>query len=168
MSYAMPRHHRDPSHAYAHLGLETRTLSASPTRLITLLFEGARSALAQARCGMAANNIAARGLAISKAIDIVENGLKASLDMKAGGTVASSLQQAYDLIVKKLLLANLKSDTAQLEAAERLLADIAAAWCAAVDPQANTQANPQTASQMTPSSAASAAAPADVAPTLAP
>jgi len=132
MSYAMPLHRRGPAHAYAQLGLETRVMAASPARLITLLFDGARTALSQART--ASGDVAARGLAISKAIDIVENGLKASLDMSAGGDVAKSLQHAYDLIVRKLLLANLKSDASQLDGADQLLAEISAAWRSAVDP----------------------------------
>jgi len=134
MSYATPRPRRSPAQAYAQLGLETRVLSASPARLITLLFDGARAALANARRAMAAHDVAARGQAISKAIDIVTNGLKASLDDEAGGALAARLHQAYGLIVQKLLLANLKNDLAQLDGADRLLAEIGAAWRAATDP----------------------------------
>jgi len=135
MSYATPIHRRRGSiNAYADLGLETQVMSASPVRLITLLFDGARAAVAQARVHLAQNNIAARGSAISKAIEIVESGLKASLDMKSGGELALSLRNAYDLIVRNLLLANLNADLKHLDAADRLLADLGGAWRTANDP----------------------------------
>jgi len=136
MSYATPLHRRGPAHAYAYVGLETHVMSASPARLITLLFDGARAAIAKASKAMQTSDVAARGQAISKAIEIVENGLKASLDQNAGGQVAASLHHAYGVIVQKLLLANLKNDADQLDGADRLLADIGAAWRVAVDPQA--------------------------------
>jgi len=132
----MPMHRRAPAQAYASLGLETRVMSASPVRLISLLFDGARAALARARQHM--DNASVRGVAISKAINIIDSGLKASLDTSSGGEVAASLHQAYDLVIRKLLLANLKADTTQLEAAERLLTEIGAAWISANDPGATT------------------------------
>jgi len=136
MSYASPLgRRRGPLQAYADLGLETQVMAASPTRLITLLFDGARAAVAQARVHLAQHNIAARGQAISKAIEIVESGLKASLDMNAGGELASNLRNAYDVIVHNLLLANLKSDASRLDTADRLLSEIGSAWREANDPQ---------------------------------
>lgn len=141
MSYATPMGRRGPASAYADLGLETQVMSASPARLITLLFDGARAAVSKARVHFAQNDIAARGQAISKAIDIVENGLKASLDMKAGGEVATNLRNVYDVIVRNLLLANLNNDINRLELADRLLADIGGAWREANDPVPPAPAN---------------------------
>jgi len=139
VSYATPMRGAGRAHAYARLGLETQIMSASPVRLITLLLDGARAALAQARAQALQNNVAARGAAISKAIDIVETGLKASVDTDAGGAVASHLCEAYDLVVKKLLRANLKNDMHQLDGADQILGEIAAAWRSANDPQAAPQ-----------------------------
>jgi len=136
MSYATPmRHRRTAAHTYAGLGIETQVMSASPARLITLLFDGARAAVAKARVHFAQNNIAERGQSISKAIEIVEDGLKASLDMKAGGEVAVSLRHAYDLIVRYLLRANLHSEVKHLDSADKLLADLGSAWREANDAQ---------------------------------
>lgn len=136
MTYAA-RRGMGAARSYANIGLETQVLSASPQRLISLLFDGARAAVGQARLHLEQGNTAARGAAISKAIDIVETGLKASLDMKAGGELAANLATVYDLIIRNLLLANLNSDLQRLEAAERLLADIGSAWREAVDPPAS-------------------------------
>lgn len=120
--------------AYANIGLETEVLSASPERLISLLFRGAQRAVAQARLHMHDNRIAERGAALSKAIDIVDSGLKAGVNMERGGDVARHLIAAYELIIRDLLQANLHNDEAKLNSAEKLLNDLADAWRTAADP----------------------------------
>lgn len=122
--------------SYTDIGLETQVLSASPERLVTLLFNGARAAIAQARLHLEAGRTAERGAAISKATRIIDEGLKTGLDMEAGGEIAANLANLYDYIVRTLLLANLKADQAGLETADRLLAELAQAWQAANDPPA--------------------------------
>ena len=119
--------------SYADIGLETQILGATPERLITLLFQGARAAIGQARIHMKAGRIAERGAAISKAIKIVDEGLKTGLNMEAGGDIAANLARLYDYIVRTLLTANLKADTEQLDIADRLLADLAEAWQTSID-----------------------------------
>ena len=119
--------------SYADIGLETQILGATPERLITLLFQGARAAIGQARIHMEAGRIAERGAAISKAIKIVDEGLKTGLNMEAGGDIAANLANLYDYIIRTLLTANLKADVEQLDIADRLLADLAEAWQTSVD-----------------------------------
>jgi len=136
MTYAARRPAGHAARSYTDIGLETQVLSARPERLITLLFDGARAAIAQARLHLQAGRIAERGAAISKATRIVDEGLKTGLDMEAGGEVAANLANLYDYIVRTLLLANLKGDAAQLDLADRLLAELAQAWQAANDPPA--------------------------------
>jgi len=120
--------------AYASIGLETKVFSASPEQLITLLFDGAQAAIAKARLYMENGNTEGRGMAISKAIDIVDSGLKASIDMEAGGELATNLTATYELIIRNLLLANLNADLAKLNLADRLLTEIGDAWRTSVDP----------------------------------
>src|SRR5690625_7360872 len=84
--------------AYAKVGLETQVMGASPEQLITLLFQGALAAVAKARIYMQKGDIAGRGQAISKALDIVDSGLKASVDTDAGGDVAQHLVASYELV----------------------------------------------------------------------
>ncbi|NYT80985.1 flagellar export chaperone FliS [Alcaligenaceae bacterium] len=120
--------------AYANIGLETEVLSASPEHLITLLFNGAQAAILKAKLHMENNNLEGRGMAISKAIDIVDSGLKASVDLEAGGEVAKYLVASYELIIRNLMLANLHADAAKLDLAGQMLKDISGAWRSAVDP----------------------------------
>lgn len=134
MTYAPPRGlRRHSAQAYSNVGLETQVLSASPERLITLLFEGALSAIAKARLHMQLGNIAERGMAISKAIDIVDSGLKTSVDMEAGGELAKYLVASYELVLQNLMLANLNADEAKLTLAETMLKDLGSAWREACD-----------------------------------
>jgi flagellar protein FliS len=120
--------------AYANIGLETEVFSASPEHLITLLFNGAQAAILKARLHMESGNIEGRGLAISKAIDIVDSGLKASVDRESGGELATNLVASYELIIRNLLLANLNADLDKLALAEQLLINIGSAWREATDP----------------------------------
>jgi flagellar protein FliS len=97
-----------------------------------MLFDGAKAAIAMARHQMSVGNLAAKSSSISKAINIVENGLKASLDFEAGGSdgaeLASNLSVFYDYIVRQLLLANLRNDQNLLVEVDRLLENIGSAW----------------------------------------
>ncbi len=134
MTYAARRPTGSQSvRSYADIGLETQVLSASPERLITLLYLGARAAIGQARIHLQDGRIAERGAAISKAIKIVDEGLKTGLNMEAGGDIAANLARLYDYIVRTLLTANLKADSEQLDIADRLLADLAEAWQTSID-----------------------------------
>ena len=134
MTYAARRPTGSQSvRSYADIGLETQVLGASPERLITLLYLGARAAIGQARIHQQEGRVAERGAAISKAIKIVDEGLKTGLNMEAGGEIAANLARLYDYIVRTLLTANLKADAEQLDIADRLLADLAEAWQTSID-----------------------------------
>lgn len=141
MTYAPRSRTARATGSYASIGLETEVLSASPERLISLLFRGALTALAQARHHLQNGNIAERGKAISKAIDIVDSGLKAGVDTERGGEIARLLIASYEIIIRDLMQANLHSDAAKLASAEKQLSDLAEAWYTAVDPQFKSSSN---------------------------
>lgn len=72
-------YNRSGTQAYAQVSLESGAMSASPHQLIVMLFDGALSALLRARILMNQGDIAGKGLALSKAINIIDNGLKGGL-----------------------------------------------------------------------------------------
>lgn len=119
---------RSPAATYAQVGLESAVRSADPHRLILLLFEGASTAMSMAKLHMQNNQIAERGANISKAIDIIANGLRASLNIEEGGELAERLAALYDYIVQRLLWANMKTDIAALDECMSLLGEIHSAW----------------------------------------
>lgn len=114
--------------AYARVGLESGILAASPHQRISMLFDHYQASLRMARLQMQAGNIAEKGKAITRAINIVSRGLRASLDMEQGGAIARQLDELYDYVVRLLLRAHLENDEASLSAAAELLVPIAASW----------------------------------------
>jgi flagellar protein FliS len=109
--------------------------AASPHKLIVMLFDGALTSLTISLTEMHAKNIAAKGRAISRAIRIIEDGLRASLDKSAGGEIAGSLDSLYEFIAKRLVQANLENKPEYIEEAQRLLGELRGAWLA-IDPEA--------------------------------
>jgi flagellar protein FliS len=128
--------------AYAKVGLETTVVSATPHKLIVMLFDGALVSVLSALTNMKAGAIAEKGAAISKAIDIINNGLRASLDKNAGGEIAGSLDALYIYMSERLLLANLKNAPEMLEEVHGLLADLRQAWCEIGDKPADPAVEP--------------------------
>jgi len=114
--------------AYHNVSIETGVTSASPHKLIVMLYDGALVALLGAKTNIAAGNIAAKGSAISKAISIIDNGLRASLDKNAGGEIAANLDALYDYMSRRLLHANLKNDVTIIDEVHGLLNDLRGAW----------------------------------------
>lgn len=129
---------RSGANIYARVGLESSVMSASPHQLIALLFSGAKTAISMARHHMVNGEVAAKGKAISKAINIIDNGLKTSFDAEVGGVAGAALvgnlTALYDYINRRLLSANLHNDPALLDEAQRLLDTISSAWLE-IDPQ---------------------------------
>jgi flagellar protein FliS len=103
-------------------------MGASPHRLIVLLYQGARQAIAQARMHLQGGNVAERGMAISKAIRIVESGLQQSLNMEVGGEIAQRLNSLYSYMTRRLLEANIKQSETMLVEVDGLLATLEEAW----------------------------------------
>ena len=114
--------------AYAQVGVESAVMSASPHQLVVLLFDGALSAMKKATILMEQGDIPGKGQALSKAINIINNGLRAGLNHEAGGEIAGNLDDLYEYMTRRLLQANLNNDLAAIEEVERLLTNIADAW----------------------------------------
>jgi flagellar protein FliS len=116
------------ANAYAKVGVETGVMAADPHKLIVMLFEGAETALRLARQQMADGDVPAKGRSISKAINIIDNGLRASLDKKAGGEIAANLEALYEYMVERLLHANLNNSSDMLQEVLSLLGELRSAW----------------------------------------
>ncbi len=118
----------NPISTYQRVGVETGIEAANPHRLILMLFEGAMEALAKAKLHIRHHEIAKKGEMLSKAIMIIDHGLKASLDMHAGGELAQHLLALYDYMTNRLLIANLKNDMEIIDEVGRLLGELCGAW----------------------------------------
>ena len=128
---------RNAPNAYRQVGLHTGVDTASAHQLVLMLFDGFLDSVAQARGAIAARNIEAKGRAIGRAVRIVEEGLKASLNLESGGSIAADLNALYAYITVQLTRANVSSDPALLEECATLLAPVRAAWVAIGDQTAS-------------------------------
>lgn len=113
--------------AYQEVNVTSAVSSASPVRLIVLLYEGAIGAVTSAKLEMGRNDIAAKSRFIMRAIDII-NGLRGAIDNTKGGDIAVSLENLYEYMVRQLTMANLKNDPDLLDEVTRLLSELHSAW----------------------------------------
>lgn len=113
--------------SYASVKVHSGVESASPHRLIQMLFEGALERIAQAKGAMAQNQTARKGELIGKAVNIV-GGLQGSLNDKDGGMLAANLDSLYDYIIRRLTQANYENKIEYLDECGKLLAEIKTAW----------------------------------------
>ena len=130
---------KNGANAYAKVGIETGVMAASPHKLIVMLFDGALVAVAMGIQHMKAREIEKKGLAISKAIMIIDDGLRASLNKEAGGEIAENLDALYAYMSERLLLANLKNQPEILDEVHGLLKDLRSTWDA-ISPSAQAAA----------------------------
>ena len=114
--------------AYAQIGVESAVMSASQQQLVTMLFDGVLSALVRARLFMQDNNQQGKGVSLSKAINIIENGLRVSLDEESKDELTQNLIALYSYMVRRLLQANLRNDVSAVEEVEALMRTTADAW----------------------------------------
>ena len=121
---------------YARVGVETGVSGASPHRLVAMLFDGFAESIATAKGALANGKIEAKGRAIARAFRIVDEGLKASLDMTAGGTLARDLDELYAYIGLRLTQANLRNDAAALDECLALMQPLREAWMSIAPPPA--------------------------------
>lgn len=114
--------------AYAKVGAQTGVATADPHGLVLMLFEGAIVSISAARIHLERGEVALKGQTISKAIEIIANGLKVSLDIEAGGTLSERLAALYDYMCARLLHANARNDRGALDEVAGLLNELHDAW----------------------------------------
>jgi len=124
---------------YAKVGVETGVLAASPVKLIVMLYDGAISACHSAVASMQRMDIEQKGAMLSKAIMIIESGLRLSLDRKAGGEIAESLDALYAYMSSRLAAANVRNEPAPVQEVIKLLLDLKGAWEAIDNNKATAQ-----------------------------
>ncbi len=112
---------------YQQIDAQSAVAFASPHRLIQMLMEGALESLSKAKGHIQRGEVAARGEQLSRAIGII-GGLKDGLNLEAGGGIAANLDALYDYMQRRLLEANLRSDSAILDEVADLLRPIKEAW----------------------------------------
>ncbi|MEG0938074.1 MAG: flagellar export chaperone FliS [Comamonas sp.] len=119
---------RSAANAYRQVGVQSVVDGASPHTLIQLLFDALEASLNAAKGAMQRGEIEEKGRQIGKSVRILEEGLKASLNMEQGGEISQNLVSLYDYCITQITLANLRNDVALLETAQNLLTPVAQGW----------------------------------------
>jgi len=101
--------------------------TASPGKLIVMLYDGAIKSVEQATEACHQGNYEQKEKALSKAQDIVLE-LLGALDIERGGDIARNLQGLYIYIIKRINAGHLTKDLQALEEARRILTDLREAW----------------------------------------
>ncbi len=122
------------ANAYRQVGHQTGVATATPHRLIEMLFEGVMDALAQARGALRSGQVEVKGRALSRAARIVDEGLRAALDLRDGGELAADLHALYGYLTMRMTAANLHNDETAIDECQRLLVPLQDAWHA-IGPQ---------------------------------
>lgn len=125
-SYSPSRHHAS-SQAYNLVGVETGIGGASPHQLVAMLFTGLLDAVARARGALRDGQIERKAHELSRAVRIVEEGLKGGLS-PAGGALTEQLSSLYSYVSTRLMQANLRNDDAALAECVSLIEPLRDAW----------------------------------------
>ena len=113
---------------YAKVSVETGVLAASPIKLIIMLYDGAIAASHNAVSSMQRGDIINKGAMLTKAIMIIESGLRVSLDKNKGGAIALSLDTLYEYMGRQLQLANIRNQPELVDEVIKLLTELKSAW----------------------------------------
>lgn len=147
-------------------------MTASPAKLVALLYDKAISSLSEAAAAIERGDIAARHNANRRAIDIVAQ-LWSTLDLERGGEIAANLDRLYDFAMRRLADVDMKNDAQAAHDVIGLLDPLRRSWHelaaqpsqAALQQPASQQPAPQHQAPRAPSYPADTGAPTADAPT---
>lgn len=114
-------------------------MSASPERLILMLYDGALTAMKTARDGFKIQDLRQRNETISNNLIKAQNifgELQRSLRMDKGGEFPERMSKLYDFYNLKLNEANFKKSPEPIDVVIRLFTEIRDAWAEALSKQA--------------------------------
>jgi len=113
---------------------ETQIKTATPGKLVLMLYDGAIRHLNQALQDMREENRRYDSISNSliKAQDIITE-LMISLDFDRGGEIAKNLFGLYVFMNRRLLDGNIRKDSAPVEEVKTLLSELRGAWAEVAD-----------------------------------
>lgn len=114
-------------HNAAKAYLSTQVNTVTPGKLLVMLYDGAIKYLNQAKDKIAVKDYAAKGILISKAIDVISE-LDESLNAQKGGQIAENLHSLYFYCNTRLLQANMNMDPKIIDEVLQILESIRAAF----------------------------------------
>ncbi|MGH8452757.1 flagellar export chaperone FliS [Pseudomonas sp.] len=125
---------------YQKVNSHAQISEASPHRLVQMLMEGGLDRMAQAKGALARGDIAAKGLMLGKAVDILI-GLRDGLSAEKSDNkeYVQQLEGLYVYMTNRLMEANLHNDADMIDEVARLLITVKEGWDAIGAPQGAAQ-----------------------------
>lgn len=112
---------------YQNVTAHAQTSEASPHRLVQMLMQSGIDRIAQAKGAIQRKDVAAKGLAIGRAIAVI-GGLREGLDMANRGAELARTDNLYDYMQRRLVEANIKTDPKMLDEVAGLLITVKEGW----------------------------------------
>jgi flagellar protein FliS len=111
---------------------QTSVQSASPEKLLLMLYEGAIRFMKQALIAIDRKDIAGRGMNIGRAFDIV-NELNNTLNHETGKEIAMNLEQLYMFVTEQMTKCNATGAKEPLESALKIMETLYSGWVEAIE-----------------------------------
>lgn len=127
--------HHYAARAYTNVAVDTTVESATPHKLVLMLYDAVLKQLRVSKLHMERKEIPLKATAISRAIRLIDQGLRLNLDLEKGGDIAAQLLALYDYSEQRLFHANLHNDVAALDEVISLIEPLRSAW-SAINPEA--------------------------------
>ena len=114
--------------AYRDVDINTRNASQDQYELVLMMFDGVLESVTRAKGAIVNTEIETKVSEISRAIRILQEGLRTSLDLDNGGELAKNLASLYDYCVARLTQANALNSVELLDEVINLIKSVADAW----------------------------------------
>lgn len=105
----------------------TQVDTASPAKLVVMLYDGAIRFLKQGQAAMQRGDREEQNHCLIRAQRIIAE-LASSLDMEAGGEIATNLMALYQFMHEQLVIANLQDDVNMVQKVREMLESLREAW----------------------------------------
>jgi len=107
--------------------LNQQVMTASPARLVSMLYDKAISSLKEAIAAIEAGEIEARWKANAKALEIISH-MWSTLDIEKGGEIAQNLSDLFSFMLQRLPEVDFKNDPEPAREVIVLLEPLRDAW----------------------------------------
>lgn len=114
------------ANAYSSISAETSIKDSSPLELILLVFDKIFDHLIRGKKELALGETGAE--ALTKAVDLLNVGLIASLDKESGGQIAENLEAVYIWAIHKIIEARLNKKPDRIDEVVKVLTPIYEGW----------------------------------------
>ena len=124
--------------------IQTSVTTRDQGDILVMLYDGAIKFMNMAKERLAANDMAGKGINITKALNIIEELLN-TLDIDKGGPIAENLRNLYTFCTNRLVMANIKKSPEMIDEVIKIVTGLRAAFAAIVDLPEAREASQQVA-----------------------